>query len=107
MINYADIQNAYNDLYVEVRKYIWSFPAVEALADLEIACYQTCPDINNIKQALNRFRQYALEVMYDDEDMTETFDDFAELLDSDDTTYAKLNKVQEVLENENNIKQAR
>lgn len=96
MISCTDIQVMYNRLYKEVRRYIWSFQAVEALADLEIACYEACPDIHKIRAVFSRFKQYALEVLYEDEDMLEVFDRFEELINSEDTCYTPLEKVEEV-----------
>lgn len=97
MISYADIQVQYNNLYREVRRYMWSFPAVQDLADLEIACYQTCPNLSAIRSAFIKFRQYASELMREDEDLKAQFDAFQDLIDSDNTTYAKLMQVKEVL----------
>jgi len=103
MINCADIQTGYNKLYEEVRRYIWSFQAVEALADLELACYETCLDLTQVRAAFNRFRSYALDAMYDDEELSAAFDQFEKLINSDDTSYANLYQTKEVFNHENNI----
>lgn len=103
MLNYADIQIAYNKLYTEIRRYIWSFEAVCALADLEIACYKTCPDLDEVKNAFYTFKLYAQQLFSEDEELESVFDNFEDIMNSDDTTYAKLNKVEEVVTNENNI----
>ena len=97
MINFADIQVAYNNLYKQVRKYLWDFQAVEALADLEIACYRTCQDLQEISSALNRFVTYTLEVRREDADLDKAINDLQSLIDSDTSTYAKLNRVNEVI----------
>lgn len=98
MISYADIQIAYNNLYKEARKYIWGFSAVEALSDLEVATYQTCPDLVSIRSALYRFRQYASDILPEDDDFTKAFDRFQDLVNGDDSVYAKLNQVKEVIQ---------
>ena len=97
MISFADIQVAYNNLYKQVRKYLWDFQAVEALADLEIACYRTCQDLHEISSALNRFVTYTLEVRREDADLDKAINDLQSLIDSDTSTYAKLNRVNEVI----------
>lgn len=97
MISFADIQVAYNNLYKQVRKYLWDFQAVEALADLEIACYRTCQDLQEISSALNRFVTYTLEVRREDADLDKAINDLQSLIDSDTSTYAKLNRVNEVI----------
>ena len=97
MLNCADIQVGYNRLYKQVRRYIWSFQAVEALADLEIACYETCLDLDRVRQAFTRFRQYALETMYEDEELSKEFERFENLINSDDVPYANLYQIEEVI----------
>ena len=97
MISSAILQRAYDDLYIEVRKYFWSYDAVVALAELEIATYKACPDIEEIKRALNSFKYYAHDVLLDDEDLAKTFDDFEDLLDSSDTAFKNLERVNEVI----------
>ncbi len=97
MISSALLQRAYDDLYIKVRKYFWSYEAVRALADLEVATYKACPDLNEIKHTLNNFKYYAYQVLLDDEDLAETFENFEELLDSSDTVYKNLEKVNEVI----------
>lgn len=97
MISCHDIQNTYNKLYAEVRRYLWDFAAVEALANLEIACYKTCPDLHEIRTALDQLSYYTHDVATEDEDLSAAVEALRELIDSDDTTYAKLNKVNEVI----------
>lgn len=101
MISYADIQHCYNNLYVEARKYLWDFEAVNALADLEIACYKTCQDIEEVTHALDKFLSYAYDVQIEDEDFAKAVTAFHTLLDDADSTYVKLYKVNEVIDNEN------
>lgn len=98
MISYADIQHAYNKLYAEIRRYMWEFQAVEALADLEIACYKTCQDLPEIRTALSKLELYTHEVQNEDEDLDKAFQKFHEILDDADETYVKLSKVNEVVQ---------
>lgn len=97
MVSSAELQNAYNNLYIEVRKYFWSYQAVCALADLEIATYKACPDLDEIRHALNTFKIFTREVLPEDEDLEVAFDDFDELLD-EDSTYTILDRVNEVIQ---------
>ncbi len=97
MISYATIQHAYNDLYVEVRKYLWEFPAVEALADLELACYQACPDLDNVRRQLSRFKSYA-RCVDDDKDLNDAISAFEDILSDADETFVKLTKLNEVVQ---------
>lgn len=97
MVSYADIQNAYNKLYTQVSKYIWSFPVVAALADLEIAIYQTCQDLVDIRSRYLRFRGLITSVLYNDEELKEAMDNLESLI-YEDSVYVKLNKVNEVIQ---------
>lgn len=98
MINSAKIQRYYNRIYKEVRKYIWDFAAVEALADFEVAVYKTCPDLIEIQNKLDKFRLYTIEVEREDEDLVKAFNKFEELIKSDDTPFAKLYQITEVVQ---------
>ena len=98
MINSLDIQNAYNELYAQVRKYFWDFSAVDALADLEIACYKACPDLIEVDRAFKRFRPYLHAVISEDDDLAQSVDEFEDIIDVEDSVYIKLNKVNEVVQ---------
>jgi hypothetical protein len=98
MINCTKIQYQYNRLYREIRNYIWDFDAVEALADLEIEVYKTCQDLDSIRNAFSNLRLYTREVEYYDEDLAKALDKFEELINSDDTPYAKLWMVKETVQ---------
>lgn len=97
MINCADIQLCYNDLYRNVRNYIWEFSAVEDLADLEISVYQTCPSLSSIRSAFYRFRQHVSRLLNDDEELCSAVDAFQDLIESDDSVYSDIKQVQEVV----------
>lgn len=97
MISFATIQNLYNDMYAEIRKYIWDFPTVSALADLEISVYQTCQNMYDIRNKFNRLKLNIFDVYQDDEDLRECVDSFEDAI-SDDETFVKLNKVNEVVQ---------
>lgn len=95
MITATSIQSKYIDLYTCLREYIWSTDAVEAIANLEVECYETFPDINSIKSCLNKLRNIIrYEVL--DEDIDNSMDNFTEFLNSDDTVYANLKSFKEV-----------
>ena len=101
MLNVADLQLAYVDMYKALREYIWSYPTVEALAELEISVYQTCPDIDVIRRNFYRLDQLVRNVKFDDKAMKKSFDVFSDLMNSDDSIYSKIFKVNEVKDDEN------
>lgn len=97
MVSFADIQNAYNKVYVELRKYVWDFPTVAALADLEIAVYKTCQDLPDVRAKYYRLKGCISDVILIDEDLQKRLNIFEDLIHADDT-YVKLNQVEEVIQ---------
>ena len=98
MISSSKIQHEYNRLYKELRKYIWDFRAVEAIADLEISVYKLCPDLNEIQSNFDNLRYFTNELEFDDEDLSKRLNKFEDLIQSDDTPFAKLWNVKEVVQ---------
>lgn len=99
MITATNLQSAYNALYKEVRRYIWDFETVSALADLEVETYQAFPDMEQLSKKFATFKRYvdATNVLRDDEDVKKAFDKFEELInDKDIELYANLKTFQEV-----------
>lgn len=101
MVSYADIRNAYIDLYREMRRYIWDFRIVEQLVEVEIDSFQTCVDMDKLREDLRILRQHINEVISDDEDLKDAIDAFQDIVDNETETFAKLYQVSEVLPNEN------
>lgn len=97
MVSFADIQNAYNKMYAQIRKYVWDFPTVAALADLEIAVYKTCQDLADVKTKFYRLRSCIADVIQIDEDLSKVVDTFENLVHEQDT-FVKLNQVEEVIQ---------
>lgn len=98
MLNYAELQTCYVDLYTELRKYIWDFQTVEKLANLEISVYRTFPDVEEVRKHLTSLTQDVKHVFSEDEALKNAVDKFTEVLDSVDSIYAKLNQVTEVVQ---------
>lgn len=97
MISSQEIQQAYNDLYVEMRNYIWSFPVVNILAEFEIACYETCPDLDKVRKLFDALKREVTEVLREDDTFKDAFDAFESLVKDADEVYAKLYQVDEVM----------
>lgn len=93
----VEIQNAYVDLYKQIRKYIWAFSTVEVLAELEVAIYSSFPDIQEIRNKFNQLYQDIREQCMEDEDLNKSVEDLRELIESDGIFYAKIEKVREVV----------
>lgn len=105
MITTNDLQRLYVDMYKQIREYLWPFRIVEALADLEIACYKAFPDIDEVKKC---FPRLSSEIKFqadkeDDEELLRSIEKFQKFLDDEgnmDGVYSKLDSVREVKDNE-------
>ena len=102
MIAAAILQSAYNDLYKELRNYIWDYNTVEKLADLETAVYMVFPNLDNVRHALNRLETEvrASDIYEDDEQLQRVIERFENKLDGVDAIYYGLDVPQEVIEND-------
>ena len=93
MVSGNDLQNAYFDLYSELRRYIWSYQDVKTLANLEIETFKRFPDVDQIRKYLNLMEMSARFVTNDDEDIKLVLDS----IQSSEDIYAKLTEVEEAL----------
>lgn len=96
------LQAVYNDLYVEMRKYIWDFKIVEALGNLEVCTYQAFPDLNELSSLLSKLRREVeyTSVLSDDEDLKDCFEAFHDMIEDADSVYYNLISFKEVASNE-------
>lgn len=96
MISSRSIQQAYIDLYIQLRKFIWDIAVVDMIADIELNCYSAFPDIEMLKNQLAKLRStiYTVYVYY--EDLQKAFEDFDEILNNGNDVYVKLFQVEEV-----------
>lgn len=97
MISAKKLQNQYNSLYIQIRKYLWPFETVQLLADLEEAIYKKFPDLNQISSILDKLRLRITSEFEDDEELKSEFDRLHDLVQSDDTVFSKLDQVNEVI----------
>lgn len=98
MIDVLALQRAYVELYKALREYIWNFDTVCRIADLEVATYESCPNLEEIRNHLRTLRTSTFDVCREDEDLSKAFDDFEELVNSGTETFFKLYKVDEVVQ---------
>ena len=100
MVDCAEIRAAYQDLYVELRKYIWDLDAVECLANLEASLYDAFIAKDVALAFLDKLAMYvrfsALEKDETDE-IQEKIDVVRDLLE-EDPQYISLYKVNETVQ---------
>lgn len=80
MTNSAEIQNAYNKFYTQMRNYIWDFKTIDLLADLEIGIYRRFPNVEEVKRVLEKLRSKIDKVMVNDEDFQKAYDRLQKVL---------------------------
>ena len=95
-VSVKDLQRAYNDLYVQLRKYIWGFNVVMDIAELETSVYEACPDMDSVARNLTRLSTSIRETQLEDEDLNKAIGDFQELINDSDGYYLKLVTISEV-----------
>lgn len=98
MLSYTEIQSAYVELYIQLRKYIWDFKTVEKIADLEVAVYRTFPDVEDLSKKLSDLNLDIRSTCAEDADLNSAVDNFFDVLDTEASLYAKLNQVREVIQ---------
>jgi hypothetical protein len=92
-------QEAYVELYTCLRSYIWDFETVELISNLEIETYRTFPDVEKMRGFLTKLKREvrATDVLNEDEELAEAFDNFEEIINETDEVYAALNVVDRVV----------
>lgn len=73
----SQLQSCYKDFYVQFRKYLWDFDAINALAELEVELYRVFPDLEKARakcQELKRNLSYHT-VFEEDEELRGTFEE--------------------------------
>lgn len=69
---------------------------IRALADLEVSCHTSCNDVDDIRRCLDRVHYETVSVCKDDDELNDSFDKFYSDIESQDSTYLKLDRVEEV-----------
>lgn len=107
MIAAAMIQQAYIDLYRQIRNYIWDYDTVVKLAELEVAAYMAFPDIDKVRYALDQLKVElnSSDVYAEDEDLQKAVDDFSETLDGADQVFYGLEVPQEIQHKEKSVEE--
>lgn len=92
-----DLQNKYTELYKQLREYIWDFKTVEIIAELEIAVATAFPDRDDVRKNLKNLYYQIKDYFEENEEMKSAYEEFNNYVESEDTFYGKLGKVNEVI----------
>lgn len=108
MITATDLQQSYINLYKQLREYLWPFHTVELIAELEIECYSSFPQVNNLRNIYSRLKSEIFsEYISDDgeyrmlKDAFNKFDSTLAKATNFHDIYAKIPSMREVTRFEN------
>lgn len=97
MLNSIILQNKYQTIYSAISNYLWPIDVVEHIADFEIACYSAFPDMVNVRRTFDILRRDLTDVIREDSELSDAFDQFNEFISDSTDTYLPLRKVNEVV----------
>ena len=97
LISSNDLQESYVRLYSQMRKYIWEYPIVELLAELEVMLFTAFADHETVTKKLNELKSAVryTDAWAPDETLQSCFTNLDELLQGSET-YVPLTSFKEV-----------
>lgn len=98
MTQTSEFQNAYNYLYECMRKYIWDYDVIEALADVEVKSYQRFPNTRELSESVARLKYLVSYYDIEDKELMDAISAFDELDSEQEELYSKIDSFQEVLQ---------
>lgn len=103
MISSQEFRNQYEKFYNSMREYLWSYPVVEQLAEVEVDIYSAFIDRDKLRNDFNKLvSDIDRDILDDDTDLQKSIDNIRELIDSEDEdSYLTISRVQEVRPDEN------
>ncbi|MBP5433588.1 hypothetical protein [Ruminococcus sp.] len=107
MIAAAIIQSAYNELYRNVRNYIWDYNTVEKLAELEAATYMAFPDLDKVRICSAKLKEELVrsDVYDDDEELQSAMEAFDKNLEGADSVFYGVTVPQEITEKQRDLEE--
>ena len=96
MICSKDLQRVYVKFFELMRNYIWEFPIVEILADVEVGIFDSFIDADKLRKDFMKLQTNIQPILKDDKELKEVTDKLKSLIDDlTDQQYADLYQVQE------------
>ena len=90
----------YNDLYEQMRTYMWDLDVIYALVDVEIESYKAFPDMKVLEKAVSNLRYIISGYDIDDEELFAALDAYEEYYCETDDLYEKIERFREVIDHE-------
>lgn len=100
VISSQDFRNSYENFYIRMRNYLWSYDALKALAFVEDDIYTAFIDADKLRADLSKLNSFIKETYKDDEKLKKSYDELMNLLDiisnPESKVYSRINRVAEV-----------
>lgn len=96
MTNQKEFQRAYNKLYKQMRKYVWSFDIVCVLADIEFGCYTLFVRDDSLKKNIDKLGQLIATTLKEDKDLTAAYNKLRNLIYDKQDVFVRLQRMKEV-----------
>ena len=100
MVSTTEYRLLYNDLYEQMRKYIWDIDVVYALAEVEIESYKTFPDINELRNKVDDLKYLISGYDLDDDDLMKALDAYEDYYDEQDKLFYEITRFEGVIQHE-------
>lgn len=101
MISTTEYRLLYNDLYEEMRKYIWDIDVVCALAEVEIESYKTFPDLNTLRDKVEDLKYLVSGYdLKDDEALFRAIDAYDDYFGEQDDLFYEISRFEGVIQHE-------
>lgn len=99
----AKLQPLYNELYSNMRKYIWDYDTVATLVDVESETYRRFPNMDQLRRFTSNLKSRIIgtSAYKDDDAFRQSLETFEESINDEDDLYAGIAVFKEVICNEN------
>ena len=90
MISSADIKRQYVNLYRQLRQFLWDFPFVCKLVDLEDESLRKFPDMRKVRSISQELYNMSKSVRHESEELQQAFSDFLKTVQENECEYSYL-----------------
>lgn len=86
-VSSQEFRNAYENFYIEMRKYLWPYKVLEELADVEVSIYSAFVDIETLRRDFNRLLSSIKDEYKEDEKLAKVADKISNLIDTAEPSF--------------------
>ena len=90
MISSVDIKRQYVNLYRQLREFLWDFPFVCKLVDLEDESLRKFPDMRKVRSISQELYNMSKSARHESEELQQAFSDFLKTVQENECEYSYL-----------------